>query len=286
MKTISTQRHGFTLVELSVVLLIIGLIAGSILVGREMIEAAKIRKVVRELEHYATAIAAFKLKYNCLPGDCLNAVAYFSQGNNCPVSAGPNGTCNGNDDGFISGWWLQPQVVSQPIPYVENHYAWQQLGLAGMVGGQYEGIGHESGGDGQGFVFNRIGRNIPASSYNSNIGYAIFTATNFSDCVMGPEILFPISIQIGSLLKNATANNCGHDFLWGAGFSGTAGRAIDSKVDDGLPASGRFLGRHESGTGANGSGPHADCIVTSINSTEYLNSDVPGCVLYYNLKLW
>jgi prepilin-type N-terminal cleavage/methylation domain-containing protein len=60
---------GFTLVELSIVLVIIGLIVGGILVGRDLIRASEVRSSVSQLEKLDTAVNAFRLKYEALPGD-------------------------------------------------------------------------------------------------------------------------------------------------------------------------------------------------------------------------
>jgi prepilin-type N-terminal cleavage/methylation domain-containing protein len=64
---------GFTLLELSIVLVIIGLIVGGVLVGRDLIKAAEIRATVNQIEKISTAVNTFKLKYGGLPGDLANA---------------------------------------------------------------------------------------------------------------------------------------------------------------------------------------------------------------------
>lgn len=62
-------KTGFTLVELSIVLVIIGLLIGGILASQSMISTTKIQKAVRQLQQYDTAIANFYTKYNQMPGD-------------------------------------------------------------------------------------------------------------------------------------------------------------------------------------------------------------------------
>ena len=74
-------RHGFSLIELSIVLTIIGLIIGSILLGQRMIEGAKIRNIVSQIEKYNSAVNTFHAKYGGLPGDLDNATQ-FGLGNN------------------------------------------------------------------------------------------------------------------------------------------------------------------------------------------------------------
>jgi prepilin-type N-terminal cleavage/methylation domain-containing protein len=61
----TTPNKGFTLIELSIVLVIIGLIVGGVLGGRELVKQAELRKVLKEAEQFKTAANAFRAKYNC-----------------------------------------------------------------------------------------------------------------------------------------------------------------------------------------------------------------------------
>lgn len=63
------KNKGFTLIELSIVLVIIGLIVGGILIGRDMIRAAEIRSLISEKNQYIVATNNFRNKYNAMPGD-------------------------------------------------------------------------------------------------------------------------------------------------------------------------------------------------------------------------
>lgn len=84
------QQSGFTLIELSIVLVIIGLIVGGVLVGQELINQARLRAHISQIEKYQAAVNTFQGKYNCKPGDCPTITTFFT-------AAVP-----GNGDGLIS----------------------------------------------------------------------------------------------------------------------------------------------------------------------------------------
>jgi prepilin-type N-terminal cleavage/methylation domain-containing protein len=69
---------GFTLVEMSIVLVIIGLLVGTIVGANVIIESGQMRKAIADIDNLKKAVGTFELKYNCLPGDCANASNLFS----------------------------------------------------------------------------------------------------------------------------------------------------------------------------------------------------------------
>src|SRR5476649_123700 len=71
----TSSRAGFTLIELSIVLVIIGLIVGGVLTSRDLIAAAQIRAQISQIEKYQTAVNTFRGKYGYLPGDIPNNAA-------------------------------------------------------------------------------------------------------------------------------------------------------------------------------------------------------------------
>lgn len=126
-------RAGFTLIEISIVLVIIGLIVGGVLVGRELITAAERRRLITEKENLQTAVNTFRSKYNCLPGDCGNATLFWGIDLSCPNTPAntiaKTATCNGNNNGMIGNGWSD----------LEHFRFWQQLSNAGLWSGQFSG---------------------------------------------------------------------------------------------------------------------------------------------------
>src|SRR5476651_1832312 len=84
-----TRQTGFTLVEIAIVLVIIGLLLGGILKGQEMITQAKIKNVVNDFNGITAAMNSYQDRYRALPGDELNASARWTTGS--VVSGGGNG---------------------------------------------------------------------------------------------------------------------------------------------------------------------------------------------------
>lgn len=114
--------QGFTLVELSVVLVIIGLVLGAIFVGRDLIRHYELRRVVTDLQAYITAVNTFRIEYNCQPGDCPTATTLFPSAKNI---------YDGNGNGVIE--------YDSGIP-MEGISIWQHLSEAGLIAGNYVGV--------------------------------------------------------------------------------------------------------------------------------------------------
>lgn len=83
-------REAFTLIELAIALVIIALIVGGVLVGTDLITASERRLAVRQVELFDSAANVFRNRYNCLPGDCLNATVF-----------GWSALSSGNGDGTV-----------------------------------------------------------------------------------------------------------------------------------------------------------------------------------------
>src|SRR6266704_3559315 len=86
---------GFTLVEIAIVLVIIGLLLGGILKGQEMITQAKIKNAINDFNGVTVAVTSYQDRYRALPGDDPNATARWT-------TQAPG---EGNGDGVILGFY-------------------------------------------------------------------------------------------------------------------------------------------------------------------------------------
>jgi len=87
-----SKQGGFTLVEIAIVLVIIGLLLGGVLKGQEMIKNAEIRNVISDIRGLSTAMYAYRDRFNAIPGDDAAAVTN---------SQSATGVANGDGDGII-----------------------------------------------------------------------------------------------------------------------------------------------------------------------------------------
>jgi len=128
------RQSGFTLVEIAIVLVIIGLLLGGILKGQEMITQAKIKNIVNDFNGITAAINSYQDRYKALPGDDLNAATRWTG----------QGALAGNGDGQ---WNKAAAAATAPEVYnnvpgaaaaagtPEVNLFWWHLRLAGFVGG-------------------------------------------------------------------------------------------------------------------------------------------------------
>ncbi len=114
----SPRQRGFTLVELSIVLVIISLIIAGIISKASMIRVSEVNSVITEVEGFKTAIGLFRDKYRSWPGDIPDATNYWS------------GTANGDGDRMIES------------ATNEELRAWQHLSLSKSIAGSYSGTGN------------------------------------------------------------------------------------------------------------------------------------------------
>jgi prepilin-type N-terminal cleavage/methylation domain-containing protein len=131
MKT-QTRQSGFTLVEIAIVLVIIGLLLGGILKGQEMITQARIKNVVNDLNGITAAYFSYQDRYKAIPGDDLGAATRWSGFS----------MVSGDGNGTLTGLYMDTPTSTAPTAAAgESLLFWWQLRAAGFVPGPTTGQG-------------------------------------------------------------------------------------------------------------------------------------------------
>ena len=110
-----SREPGFTLVEIAIVLVIVGLILGGVFQGQALVDSARVRAMNSEIDGIRTAMVSFQERYSSMPGDFAKAPLQID-------SAAIAGNGNGRIDDSA-----------------ERAGVWQQLSLAGFISGSYDG---------------------------------------------------------------------------------------------------------------------------------------------------
>ncbi|MGH9961505.1 MAG: prepilin-type N-terminal cleavage/methylation domain-containing protein [Pyrinomonadaceae bacterium] len=120
------KQTGFTLIEIAIVLVIIGLLLGGILKGQELITSARVRNMISQQDGVKAAYFGFQDRYRSLPGDYPVALASQNIPNETVGCAGANCQDGRINDGGGS---------------TESIIAWSHLSKAGFINGNYNGAG-------------------------------------------------------------------------------------------------------------------------------------------------
>ena len=115
------KQTGFTLIEIAIVLVIIGLLLGGVLKGQELITSARVRNLISQQEGVKAAYFGFLDRYRALPGDYGSAAVNISCTPACT---------NGNNNGTIRSI-ADGDTVDEPIA------AWEHLSKSGFINGSY-----------------------------------------------------------------------------------------------------------------------------------------------------
>ena len=212
------KPSGFTLVELAIVLVIIGLIVGGVLTGSDLIKAATIRSTVSDFEKYNAGATTFQSKYNGLPGDlkASKAVEFNLSGAADTNATGLAGLRDGN--GAIEGGSANATNLIGEIGLF-----WKDLGAVGLIGGTYTATGTTVT-TGANVTAATIGSYLPRTRLRENTNHFVYA-------VDGKNFFYLASI----------ATVVGAAVTTGSAVTALEAKAVDEKMDDGFPTSGIVL---------------------------------------------
>src|ERR1700693_5583628 len=118
-----SQQSGFTLVEIAIVLVIIGLLLGGILKGQELINSAKVKNLANDFRVIPTYIYAYQDKFKAMPGDDSVAANHVTNATQATTPPGKQG------NGVIDGDWNSSTNTD------ESRLFWQHVRLANLASG-------------------------------------------------------------------------------------------------------------------------------------------------------
>jgi prepilin-type N-terminal cleavage/methylation domain-containing protein len=250
----SAGQKGFTLIEMSIVLIIIGLIIGGILKGQELINSSRQKNLISNIDATRAAISSFADRFQATPGDFSQAVARLSAS-----------TGNGGGDGMVGTTATTAAgmdalvgvgataIAATAANEAEAQLFWCHLTAANLIGSSSTNCAAAAATFGNGSP-------LPAAAY-PNTGFSVAYGTHEVD----PLRTLWLRVHRG---PGAALTAAGSD-----AFSGRQMNEIDSKYDDGLPARGSIRAASADGT----------CPIAAVTSVYTALSEVIDCKMYVDM---
>jgi len=260
------MNKGFSLIELSAVVLIIALLLAGISAGSNLVKQSEMQSVISDFQIFRKAYYDFTIRYRQVPGDMANAATYWSSG--CTVTI----TCNGDGDAKIESVWnsntdetaraMKHLSLAELIPYGVN-----------VIPASYVGVVS-------------VGDLAPVSKVNG-AGYFISSGTDIGGDALVTVVASPWSsdplinaVFLGRKSSSATSNG-----LTLGSVNAAYAYNIDKKIDDGKnDTSGNAIGFNTGKIRAlNDSTFGTNCINAGVTSY-VVTSTQDQCVLGYQLN--
>ncbi len=249
------KSEGFTLIELSIVIVIIGLIVAGVVGGQTLVKQAKLRSIIAEQNQAKLALNAFKLEYDAVPGDFDNAVAYWG-----------GATTNGNGNKR-----MQMVAINGAI---EAYRAWQHLELAELFPGNFTPSNATA------ITSTDFSIKIPASKFTGAAITLVYDEEandiTAGDGATGAAVGRNVNANVVLFGGVQTVGN--GNIANGTIFDAKDVQGLDDKVDDGSPDTGAVVAVGSAG------GTAANCIDTTPNPDAYnLDGNDQICAVAFEL---
>lgn len=223
------RQKGFTLIELSIVLVIIGLIVGGVLVGQDLIKAAELRATIGQLEKYNAAVNTFRGKFGGIPGDLQSAQASaFGLFNFTGTGIGM-----GDGNGLIEA---SSGTNGSTLPVGETLAFWRHLSDANLIDGAFGSSGASAISASAGTVgtVTNVAQSLPPAKLGRGNYVAVYSENGSND--------YEINGITGIASSNYSANN--------PQMTPQEAYNVDAKLDDGMPMSGNVRATGSAVSGA------------------------------------
>ena len=194
------KQQGFTLIEIAIVLVIIGLLLGGVLKGQELINAARVRNIAAQLDGVKIAYLGFQDRYRQYPGDVTDAFANA----NIPGAGATGGCGTAGVQGCNNG----------QIDPAENLVVWSHLSKSGFINGNYNGT--------------------------MGAAQATFQATTSADTPSNPFGGFLVLVNDSDYGNTVAAPASVLNIKTGGQMPISTVAEMDRKIDDGAAGTGQF----------------------------------------------
>jgi prepilin-type N-terminal cleavage/methylation domain-containing protein len=201
-----TKQTGFTLVEIAIVLVIIGLLLGGILKGQEMIVQAKVKNSIQDFSGVSAAFYGYQDRYRAIPGDDKDAATRWTT---------PTAAVSGNGDRILTGAFNAADVDPPVVGTAESILWWDHLRRSGFVTGS-------------------AGGKKPNNSFNGILG--VEQGDGLGTGGATPVPVGPV------LATGATIPGFTNLMLCSTNLPDKVAIALDVQMDDGNPSSGAVRG--------------------------------------------
>ena len=216
------KRHqsGFTLIEIAIVLVIIGLLLGGVLKGQELINSARVKNLASDFRNIPVFIYGYQDKFKALPGDDANANLHLG---NAACTSIPGGTCQATTPAGAQGNGVIDSSWSSQLPTDESYLFWLHIRLAGLAPGSTDP--------------SVAGNYLPTNASGGTIGVqsgTSCTAAGAPTASCTATFLTPIKDATGNALR-------GSYVICSTGILGKFVTQLDTQMDDGNTATGSMM---------------------------------------------
>ena len=265
-------RDGFTLVEMTIVVVIIGMVVGAVLVGRDMLDAAGARATVGQLGEYSVAVHTFRERYEGVPGDLQFAQASaFGLFAFTGVNAGDTGMGDGN--GLVEN--VNPTDGS-PIAVGEPLALFRHLSETNLIDGSFGRSGNSAIVSATGLptgMVTDVAQSLPRARLGRGNHIAAYAYEGKNVFEVNGVAAIATDGHYTAPTPQLTPNEC---------------ERMDSKMDDGLPNTGHVVARGAAIAGALNQAPAvgAGACVGGLDPGDgyMLVGGVPACALRVGLQ--
>jgi prepilin-type N-terminal cleavage/methylation domain-containing protein len=211
-KKMKRNQSGFTLIEIAIVLVIIGLLLGGVLKGQELINSARVKNLATDFKNIPVFIYGYQDKFRALPGDDRAVDTHLASlnpgcaGGTCPIAAGTVLTAG---NGVINGAWNSSTTSD------ESYLFWQHIRLAGLAPG------------------------------NTTLGAADYNPVNASGGIIG--IQSGTDVVANSPVSSGGVAIRGSYVICSSGILGKFVKQLDLQMDDSNTAGGSMMATPVSG---------------------------------------